>query len=76
MTETTKATGPKAPVLTVKTTPAVIARIDALLPWAERQIDVVSSGHATRSDVLRAALASGLESLERRAKRDAGGGDS
>ena len=56
------------PGLTLKVTPAVLRRLDALLPWAEGQIDIVASGRASRTDVTRAALAIGIVALEKRAK--------
>ena len=58
--------------LTLKTTPAVVRRMDALLGWAESQPEIVASGAATRADVHRAALAAGLDALERRAARAKG----
>lgn len=63
---------PLPPTITLKVTPAVLRRLDALLPWAESQIDLGASGRVTRADVTRAALAIGIAELERRAKRDGG----
>lgn len=58
--------------LTLKTTAAVVRRLDALLAWAESQPEIVATGAATRTDVHRAALAAGLDALERRAAKSKG----
>lgn len=57
-----------APALSIRTTATIIERIDALIPWAAGRPDVAPVGRAARSDVARAALAVGLDVLERRVR--------
>lgn len=50
-------------------------RAESMVEWASTQRDVASTGHATRADVLRAALLVGLDTLSRRQARHADGGE-
>lgn len=59
-------------IVTIRVPGVVVEKADALTEWAARQPDVSPTGRGTRTDVLRAALVAGLESLARRERRDRG----
>lgn len=66
-----KADPPKSELTAIRLSPRILERIDALIPWMEKDPEVAPRGVVNRSEAMRHVILKGLTVLERDAAKDA-----